>query len=183
MPAAAGHRRLSGSLQQAHHSRLYEEKLKPSLYKRTHLKQTSTPQDCIKQLEFTELPCSFQVLASVNERQKELSGGPWCAPGHAHRAPTGPEPCLHTASKGTIQSFTFTNCYRIRIPRTAQTHTSSNMGTFRLLFYSKLCALPASKKQMESTSLNVHPCDHSKRKAAPSSLKRLLEKLFSISCK
>lgn len=92
--------------------------------------------------------------------------------------------CLFIAPKGTVQSFVSTNCYRVRIPRMAQAETCSKLGTFRLLlFYSKLRALPASKKQMENTSLNVHPCDHSKRKAAPSSLKRLLEKVFSISCK
>lgn len=119
----------------------------------------------------------------AHPRTASSSWGSQSPPEHSHRAPVGLEHCLYTASKGTIYSFTFTNCYRTRIPRMAQTHTNSNLGTFRLLFYSKLCALPASKKQMENMSLNVHPCDHSKRKEAPSSLKRLLEKVFSISCK
>lgn len=164
-----------------HHSRLHEEKPKPGLCRRTHLKQTSTTgPHWTAGVQRAPLIISGSCLGNWAAK---LSEGPWCAPGHSYRAPTGLEPCLHTASKGTIQSFTFTDCYRVRIPRTAQTHSSSNMGTFRLLFYSKLCALPASKKQMENTSLNVHPCDQSKRKAAPSSLKRLLEKIFSISCK
>lgn len=64
----------SGSLHQAHHSRLYEETLKPNLCRETHLKQTSTTQDHIKQLEFEELPCSFQVLALVTKQQNSQEG-------------------------------------------------------------------------------------------------------------